>query len=281
MVRCRSLKKFWKNYLSPYNVSNEVTFINDDKHACVFLHVGLPPWISSSDTLLSMDIDSGLAKLCELPFEVSSFGWWDVIASHYGLVCISDRFSVVYISKEHPTDDFLYYDIYDSAHSEWVHGRSYLVRMHKLGYHNVIYQGRAYWIDWSGPEYNFADLIVSFDIHEQKFMLLPKKSRDKLNYLIDYDETLCFASHQIRFSGVTLVFWKIEMEVGHIVEWKRFTRLCNLGIKWNPIMLSGHDLIRVKEDHAYNDNGELTQTSHFSISKYNTKQGSLETFFIH
>ncbi|MED6199222.1 hypothetical protein PIB30_073920, partial [Stylosanthes scabra] len=155
--------------------------------------------------------------------------------------------------------------------------------MNKLGYHSVICQGRAYWIDWSGPEYKFVDSIVSFDIHEKKFstMLLPQKSRGKLNYLINYDGTLCFASNQIRFSGVTIVFWQVKMEDGRIVEWKRFTGLCNLGIQWNPIMLLGHDLIRVNEDPVYDDNGELIQKSRFSISKFNPKQRSSKAFIHH
>ncbi|MED6119908.1 hypothetical protein PIB30_016117 [Stylosanthes scabra] len=87
-TRCRSLSKAWCTTLTTYTFRKENTFANTRKHNKLLIQVGLAPWISGPDALSMVDIQDGALIPCVLPFQVTPGGWWIVIGSEYGMVCM-------------------------------------------------------------------------------------------------------------------------------------------------------------------------------------------------
>ncbi|MED6172336.1 hypothetical protein PIB30_049123 [Stylosanthes scabra] len=149
------------------------------------MHFGPPPWVDVEEFLNSIEVSSSLVYSHELPFKFCKYGWWNVIGSQYGMAIFGYAFGYT------PNTDQYYV----------VHVGDILV--HKLGYHNVVHAGKAWWIDWVGPEFVEAKSIISFDLQSFEFKKtkIPKKARKIIHYLIVCDENLCFASHDCRLSG--------------------------------------------------------------------------------
>ncbi|XP_057739728.1 uncharacterized protein LOC130956751 [Arachis stenosperma] len=92
VVRCRALGKVWNEILSEYSFMKENTFATKGKHLNLLLQVGLAAWVYSPDNISMIDCVSGAVIPCQLPVEIDQSGWWSVIGSKNGMLCL--RYSI-------------------------------------------------------------------------------------------------------------------------------------------------------------------------------------------
>ncbi|MED6215778.1 hypothetical protein PIB30_001396 [Stylosanthes scabra] len=190
VVRCRALSRFWKQMLSPYSFTKDVTLSSKDKHSSVFLKIGLPPWSDRLDFLCKIDVESAIASGVKLPFECTTYGSWNIIGSGNGMVCLrhidggfstqfivwnpltnwtrvlddpaakqcchaifgyafsylpnTDHYYIAYVTKTHYRDTHFHYHVFDSNTASWHHGQTIHWNLHKLGYHNVFFEGLGF-----------------------------------------------------------------------------------------------------------------------------------------
>ncbi|XLS70450.1 hypothetical protein HN51_027315 [Arachis hypogaea] len=91
-VRCRALGKVWNEILSEYSFMKENTFATKGKHLNLLLQVGLAAWVYSPDNISMIDCVNGAVIPCQLPIEIDQSGWWSVIGSENGMLCL--RYSI-------------------------------------------------------------------------------------------------------------------------------------------------------------------------------------------
>ncbi|XP_020964815.1 uncharacterized protein LOC110265823 [Arachis ipaensis] len=93
-----ALGKVRNEILSNYSFMKENTFVTKGKHLNLLLHVDLAAWVYSPDNISMIDCVSGAIIPCQLPIEIDQSGWWSIIGSEYGMLCL--RYSINSFNSE-------------------------------------------------------------------------------------------------------------------------------------------------------------------------------------
>ncbi|XP_057733881.1 uncharacterized protein LOC130949074 [Arachis stenosperma] len=87
-ARCRTASTTWHVRLSSDRFRRDNTLANIRKHRKVLLQIGDPETYGSTESFCIVDCVDGGRVAAPMPEQLGSRGWWTVIGSNYGVICV-------------------------------------------------------------------------------------------------------------------------------------------------------------------------------------------------
>ncbi|MED6152090.1 hypothetical protein PIB30_088670 [Stylosanthes scabra] len=309
-ARCRSLSKHWEHVLLSDKFILENFKANRERKQSVIVGIGYPPTNQKSHWFVRIDAKSGEQIPLNIPANINIFGYYSMIGSDHGNLCIRVTESGInsrLLIWNPLTDESTWvadkgwkkrnYAVALNAFSYMVDSTDYrIIRVWKGQVEQrqlswCVYKseqeawcendGSIFWIGWGGQDFTEPKVILYFSLGEMELYegKIPTNAVSENNALLQINNRASFITHrEVGFSREVVV-WQLHREGHDTLVWERMFKVRGFAFPFTPTILVGSSIISILEcKNSFSPANNIERTDLY-ISKGKNKNKEMDFIY--